>query len=151
MTEKIVENQLCNSCNANVRAGSLFCYSCGSPVAPGADDLKNKKNNLTGIKGNNNSPQAVEAADAPIGRPTEKLFPETAEKAADIKNKELNVQKKSKEKNAAGRQKSRNAEKKSVEIVWETPEDSAGIWFIAASMILVLFAVGILLAMLYIR
>jgi hypothetical protein len=34
MAEILVENRICSACGADVRKGALFCFSCGSSVAP---------------------------------------------------------------------------------------------------------------------
>jgi hypothetical protein len=164
MAEKTLENQFCRTCQADIRAGALFCYSCGSSVAldlsNGADalndraaiseakesDYKNKEDN---------SLKNVEAASAvtPIGKPMEKpLMEPIPREKAEIKDKKLIVQKETKLKTAASlRQNPKKTKRETVEIVWEAPETSRTLWFVAASLILVLFAVGILLAMLSLR
>jgi hypothetical protein len=49
------------------------------------------------------------------------------------------------------RQKNRSAEGKQVEVIWEEPDSHVNVWFIIVSIILALFAVVVLLAMLYTR
>ena len=62
------------------------------------------------------------------------------------------MQEQTKLKTAASlRQKPRAQEIKKVEVVWEASENAPNLWFIIVSVILVLFAAGVLLAMLYIR
>lgn len=52
---------------------------------------------------------------------------------------------------AALRQKRETAPKKSVEVVWEEPQSAPNVWFLVVALLLTLFAVGIFVAMLYIR
>jgi hypothetical protein len=32
MSETVIETAVCGECGADVREGSLFCYSCGKPI-----------------------------------------------------------------------------------------------------------------------
>lgn len=34
MAEKIIENQMCRACGADIRKNALFCYNCGKSVVP---------------------------------------------------------------------------------------------------------------------
>ena len=36
MAETVLERQVCESCGAEVREGTSFCYNCGKPVTPEA-------------------------------------------------------------------------------------------------------------------
>ena len=49
------------------------------------------------------------------------------------------------------RQESKTALKKPVNVSWEEPQNAPHLWFLIATFILTLFAVGILIAMIYIR
>jgi hypothetical protein len=42
-------------------------------------------------------------------------------------------------------------EKKQVEVIWEQPAETTNVWFVAVSVILTLFALGIIWTMLYIK
>jgi ribosomal protein L40E len=52
---------------------------------------------------------------------------------------------------AAMRQKAKSNQKKVVEYVWEEPENAPNIWFLLVSLLLALFAGGLLLGMLYLK
>lgn len=162
MTENSVENPVCKACNANVRPGALFCYNCGSAVAPDlaveTEDIKGAVTSNLGFNGNanteNNSAKYAAPIDRPIDKPAGNFITPPIEKNAPLKDQKLNVQDDKKVKTAATADaagKSRTQEIKKVEVIWEAPENSSNIWFVVASTILVLFALLILLAMLYIR
>jgi hypothetical protein len=163
MAEKFVENQFCRACGADIRQGALFCYGCGSAVAAdlgvGAEEAKQDgasnfwfRGEITEGKGENNSPKHRGTIDKPIEKPLENSVAIPVEKNSGSKDKKLVVQEPVKLKTAAAvRQKSRMTEGKKVEVAWEEPDSHANVWFIVVSIILTLFAVGVLLAMLYIR
>ncbi|MGI8470210.1 MAG: zinc-ribbon domain-containing protein [Pyrinomonadaceae bacterium] len=160
--ETSVENKICKSCGADVRLGALFCYSCGASVAP---EMTNGK--VSSAKTENGERTATENAIAEpdteeiVGkRPIEKPFAEsingrtkTAEvKEAGNKNKQSGAEKETVLKTAAVvRRQSKPPQRKNVEVVWEQPQGSLNIWFLITAGVLILFAVGALLAMLYLR
>ncbi len=132
MAETIVENQICSICDADVRKGALFCYNCGSSVAPEiitprAEKIDNedqviikkdftKNGQKTRQKKQKNKPEndlapLEEVAEKPITKP--EIQPETTLKSA-----------------ASLRNKSKSAQVKKVEIVWEEHENAPNIWFI---------------------
>ncbi len=162
MAEQLLEKQVCQTCSEDVRQGALFCYNCGSQVARhlnvenedsdqnGQNDFRLDKESATEI---NVIPSAkyVDTADKPIEKPQENPFAGLADKI-EIKDERLAAEKQPGLKTAASlRKKNRAAEKKPVEIVWEPPRNSANVWFIIASIVFLLVAVFILMAMLYIR
>ena len=49
------------------------------------------------------------------------------------------------------RQEAKTALKKPVKVSWEEPQNAPNFWFLITTLILTLFAVGILIAMIYIR
>lgn len=155
MAEKMLENETCQKCGAKARQNSLFCYNCGSAVSPEAvakvaakvGDAK-KSENLKVEIGEFDKPKITNKLDEPndkfqtLATNTNKL--DAAKKP--VVEKEYNL------KTAAElRQEAKMGLKKSVEISWEEPENAPNIWFLAAALILTIFAVGILIAMIYIR
>ena len=139
-------DKICRKCGADVRPHALFCYSCGSSVA--ADDGQ------------------LFAANKPIAKPVLEEIAEPLDKSFDdlssAKNKEVEeaevtdrkivVEKETVLKTAAAvRRQTKPPRRKNVEIVWEQPPDSVNVWFLATAFILALFAVGALLAMLYLH
>ena len=157
MAENVLENRVCKACKADVRPGSLFCYNCGSSVAPdlvvetkdakgySTSDLE-FRGDINQEKNENNSSNHVGILEKPIEKPIEKPFGIPIENNAEIKDKQIPL------KSAASiRQKSRTAERQTVQVVWETPQNTPNIWFIIASIALIVFTIVILLVMLYVR
>jgi hypothetical protein len=158
MAEKILEKETCQACGANARRNSTFCYNCGSAMAP---ETNAKTENYVGVtvgdalKRENlkedseaNKQRITNKLDEPIPKPTN--LPINTTKLNDAKNpvaeKEYNL------KTAAElRQEAKTALNKPVKISWQEPSNAPNIWFVIATIILTLFAVGILIAMIYIR
>jgi hypothetical protein len=157
MTENPVENPVCSACGVPVRPQALFCYNCGSSIAPEIGNAKQSDEAANEIRlrdglddGNKAETQAKTDAgenhDQPIGKPTEMLVEEKPDKKSRVPT-EAKLQSA-----AALRRSGRTAaQRKTVEVVWDEPESAPNVWFLVAAFVLALFAVGILLAMLYIR
>jgi hypothetical protein len=165
MAEKFAENQFCRACGADVRRGALFCYSCGTAVAPdlaveteeakedGASDFW-FRGEIIEEKNDKNSSNHFGKIEKPIDKPADPpISLQPIEKDAGKKVKNLPVaQEPVKLKTApALRQKNRLSERKKVEFVWEAPENDSNPGFIIVTIILAFFALGVLLLMLYIR
>ncbi|HLM02795.1 MAG TPA: hypothetical protein VK400_17215, partial [Pyrinomonadaceae bacterium] len=94
---------------------------------------------------------AEENHDQAIAKPTAKLVaqdePEKNSPPPPLPRTETKL------KSAASLRRSGRApvQKKTVEVVWDEPESAPNVWFLVVAFVLVLFAVGVLLAMLYIR
>jgi hypothetical protein len=158
MAKKLVlEKQICAACGADVRPQALFCYNCGAAVTPEAENKNGvssawfQDNFAEGAKTNNLSQNDLpiqKPLDEPIVKTDEQLKP-SAENKPDEPAKQLEKLKTA----ASMRQKTRvkSFQKKKVEVVWEPPEASPNIWFIAAAGIFTLLALGVLLAMLSIK
>jgi ribosomal protein L40E len=155
--KSVLEKQVCAACGADVRPQALFCYNCGAAVAPDAENKNGVssawfQSDLTeGAKTNNLSQNDLpiqKPLDEPIVKPDGEPKP-SAENKPDEPAKQLEKLKTA----ASMRQKTRvkSFQKKKVEVVWEPPEESPNIWFIAAAGIFALLALGVLLAMLSIK
>lgn len=164
MAENVTEkSETCLKCGADIRPGSLFCYSCGSSVSADAgSEIQNngnlKDNGLPEEKyvsaaGKSAFSDEFGAIEKPIGVPLDS--PSVAplkEAILEGEKKELTVEKETKLKTAASlRRRPKPTVSKTVEVVWDQPESSSHTWFVLVSLILVLFAVCMLMAMLYIR
>lgn len=79
--------------------------------------------------------------DAAINKKPEEITVSTSEQPTENKLKSA----------ASIRQKSKLAEKKKVEFVWVPPQGAPNVWFVAVSIILTLFAIGVFVVMRYIR
>lgn len=146
MSKTTVKKRVCNSCGADVRSNALFCYHCGSSVAPevvialkdkqSASDTWSRENSTPGKNGNAGSLNAnaiiSESVDKPIPKPA--LAEEPMLKSA-----------------AAMRRKPKSIQPKRVEIVWEEHENAPNFWFILVAIVLALFAAGILYLAMYLK
>lgn len=161
MADKTAEIEVCPVCGEAVRAGALFCYGCGASITADSkneaasggekkvDELSGDGNNSTELKTDETvSASRLEEISVPFKKPIVK----TASEVSGKREKRIIVQEETQLKTAASlRQKAKPPEKKSIEVVWEAADNSPNVWFLIVSAILVLFAVGALLAMLYIK
>jgi hypothetical protein len=147
MAGNLVENRVCNACGADIRPQALFCYNCGSSVAPEIAGLERPESGAneelqsgeTQAKGKTKSKKSFDRPiEKPDGSPVEK-------KSAERNSARLQ--------SAAAIRKTAKSQpqKKAVEVVWEEPDNAPNVWFIVAALVLTLFAVGILLAALFVR
>lgn len=163
-TSTNTEKQVCSSCGADVRPNTTFCYNCGSSVAEKSFEktsVETRKSDFlkpdiaSAQNGNYVSAEIESKAEEPIIKPIEKPFDEPLEAKNDlskIEEKILEPKGKPGLKSAASmRRPQKNAQPKNVEVVWEQPENSTSVWFVIFAFILLLFAVGALLAMLYLK
>ncbi|MDQ3801210.1 MAG: zinc ribbon domain-containing protein [Acidobacteriota bacterium] len=162
MTENAVENPVCSACGAPVRPQALFCYNCGSSIAaaeaaaPEIEKTEQPRDEIS--DGNGAATQPLTGADEnsaalPIGKPTETLVEDKPEKKSSSLPPAAAGQTETKLKSAAALRRGGRipAQKKVVEVIWEEPENAPNVWFLVVAFVLALFAVGILLLMLYIR
>ena len=146
MAETAVENLICQTCGADARPNALFCYHCGSSVAPElVVALKDRKNvgnvrfhKIADEEKNGDKSEQIkqtiveEIEDKPILKPS--LAEEPKLKSA-----------------ATMRRRSKSFQPKRVEIIWEEHENAPNGWFIAAAIFLTLFALGILYLAIYLK
>lgn len=156
MAENVVENRICSVCGAEIRPQALFCYNCGSSVAPeiGAATAQTNHDN-----------KANETLDKPIEMPTDALIGNreaenksaaaTNTAAAAATNRDRTNLKSAaalKRERAKSGQNLLPPQRKKIEVVWEEPEEDApNVWFIVAALVLTLLSVGILFAVLTIK
>jgi hypothetical protein len=162
MAETLVENKKCDTCGADVRPGSLFCYNCGGAVSEegrvfakdhhkviSASQLKihlSENNDLKTTKLKQESLDA--AADYPIQKPTTDLSREIAGKTPETRS----IQEDAKLKSAANlRRKSKSFQPKTVEVIWEEPESAPNKWFPLVAIVLILFVIAIFYLALYLK
>ncbi len=177
MAEKLLDNQICENCEAEIRLNALFCYNCGNQVAEDeVVEIENSrsqkvsnawfKDSITEAKEAENvtvatkTPPKKDDADAEFEKTVAAATIPAFEVSTDNKSKSSTskiVQKPksqdlSKLQTAASlRQKSRLAPKKTVEVVWDAPKSTPNVWFLIVSLIFAGLAVAALFAMLYIR
>jgi hypothetical protein len=146
MAETSVKNRACNSCGTNIRSNALFCYHCGSSVAPEVVvALKDKKSinedwlheNKTEEKNGDNS-ELKSSADT--SEPAEKAIPKpTLSEEPELKSA------------ATMRRKPKNIQPKKVEVIWEEHENAPNAWFIGVAILLTLFAAVVLYLAMYLK
>lgn len=160
MAEVLVKNEVCEKCGAAVRPNAFFCFNCGSQVVSDeiiAADEENEnvssawfKESITDQKtepaleqkivdksGVELTPLAVK--DTPISKPTISLSNE------DNESKSLKTA-------ASIRKKAKpTSPYKNVKVMWEEPQSVPNVWFLVVGLILLIFAVSLVFAMLYIK
>lgn len=150
MAETIVENQICKACGVEVREGALFCYNCGGAVASETIDEEKDKVSDVWLR-----EQIVEnGTQEKITKPPKEELKEftTAEKNTYTPISKPDIKAEAKLKSAASmRRKSATFQKKQVEVVWKEHDDAPNGWFITVSIILTLFAVGVLFLAMYLK
>lgn len=136
MSEILIENRICDNCEADVRKGALFCYHCGSSVAPDLPAAVRKNGKKTPARkdagAHARDKKNNDAFDQPIEKPAAGAAP-PLRTAANLRKTPKSV------------------EKKKIEIVWEEPETSHNLWFVLAALFLSLFALGIWLVARYLK
>ncbi len=146
MAETLVENQVCNHCGAEVRPAALFCYNCGSSVAPETVvALKDRKST-----GEARLRRII--AEGKNGDKTTQSKQTIIEEAVDKPITQSSVQTETKLKSAAAmRRKSKTIQPKRIEVVWEEHENAPNGWFILAAILLTLTVAGILYLAIYLK
>jgi len=146
MAETLVENQVCNHCGADVRPTALFCYNCGSSVAPETVvALKDKESAGEArfrriIEGGKNGDKNVQIKQIIVDESVDKSITQSS------------VQTETNLKSAAAmRRKSKSIQPKKIEVVWEEHENAPNRWFILAAILLTLTAAGILYLAMYLK
>lgn len=165
MAEVLLKNQICGKCGAEVRLNAFFCYNCGSQVVSDeviaaeetSEEVSNawfketitetkiepkKEKKIVDKSGVELTPLAI---DQPIAKPSIDFKADPIEKTPE--NKETKPLKTA----ASIKEKPKSFTRKKVEVTWEEPRSAPNVWFLIVSLIFLLFAAGLVAAMLYIR
>jgi len=146
MAETFVENQACNHCGADVRPASLFCYNCGSSVAP---------ETVVALKDKESAGEARFrriVAEGKNGDKTDQINQPIVEEVVDNSFTQSSVQTKTELKSAAAmRRKSKTIQPKRIEVIWEEHENASNGWFILAAILLTLTAAGVWYLAVYLK
>jgi hypothetical protein len=152
MSSESVENRVCPSCGEMVRPRALFCYNCGENVAEESSvKVRRKTNDEVSDVWFKDSIVAEDKKIKPESKKSKRLKKEVAIAAETIIKEEPveAFEKKSSEsklKSAATmRNKAKTVQKQRVEMVWDQPETSSGLWFLLMSIILTALVIGILI------
>jgi hypothetical protein len=175
MSKTLVDKKICDACGADVRPGSGFCYNCGGAVAQESNDLPKTEANIdlkevgdvwrqsdlaenSDFKTSNidlkttklKKEEVIETIDLqPIGKPGDVDLSKTIESPASTKS---SLQDEAKLKSAANmRRKAKSFQKKTVEVVWEEPENAPNKWFPIVAIFLILLVVGIFYLAMYLK
>ena len=174
MSKTLVDKKICDTCGADVRPGSGFCYNCGSAVAT-ENELPKTEANIdvkevsdawrqsdlaenSDFKTSNidlkttklKKEEVIETIDLkPIGKPSDEELNKTIESPAPTKP---SLQEEAKLKSAANmRRKAKSFQRKTVEVVWEEPENAPNKWFPIVAIVLILLVVGIFYLAMYLK
>lgn len=157
---EVLNKDICEKCGAAVRPNAFFCFNCGSQVVSDEiiaaeeenenvssawfkESITDKKTEpaltqkITDKSGVELTPLAVK--DKPISKPTISLSNENDE-SKSLKTA-ASIRKKTKP----------TSPYKKVEVTWEEPQSAPNVWFLVVGFILLLFAVSLVFAMLYIK
>lgn len=173
MSKTLVDKKICDACGADVRPGSGFCYNCGGAVAQEEElpvtqanidlkeagdvwrqgDLAENSDYKTGnidLKTTKLKEEVIETIDLkPIGKPSDGELNKTVE---SIPKPKASLQETAKLKSAANlRRKAKSFQKKTVEVVWEEPENSPNKWFPIVAFFLIIIVVGIFYLAMYLK
>ena len=148
MAETLVENEICEACGADVRPGSLFCYNCGESVTGEASPTASTNNKNKKVSSALLEDEIVKSNDLK----TSPLDDGKIEKAADAPIPKPSIQEEAKLKSAANlRRKAKTFQRKTVEVVWEEPENAPNKWFPIVALLLTLFVFLIFLLAMYLK
>lgn len=125
MAEVTVKQKICSKCGVDVRPNTQFCYNCGNALIT----------------------ENIEFANGSYPTVRDKLLEEDQTLTENVAKPH-----REKMKSAASLKKSaKSAEVKQVKVVWEEQDDSPNLWFLIVTILLTLFALGVLMAMLRFR
>lgn len=168
MAKTLVETEYCDACGADVRPGSLFCYNCGGAVSEeGKKYSKNHgKKSVSDVWAKADITENIDlkttkldkgkveaAADTPIAKPSaDELLPKIEAQPIEKPPEKPSIQEEAKMKSAANlRRKAKIYQRKTVEVVWEEPENAPNKWFPLVAIVLVLLVVGIFYLAMYLK
>ena len=175
MAKTLVEKEICDACGADVRPGSLFCYNCGGAVSeslPEAatnnsrtvdtdDRLQSEASENSDLKTTPLNRETVDNFEiSPIGKPIGKpsgdeLFEKAEaqpEAGLETSAETPSIPDQAKLKSAANlRRKAKSFQRKTVEVVWEEPENAPNKWFPIFAVVLILVVVGIYYLAMYLK
>jgi hypothetical protein len=151
MAETLVKEKVCRACGADVRPHALFCYNCGSAVAPDAPLIENNNKKNDDWFQNETSEEEFEKEDEVIvvEEPEEIGNSEALTEAEEEKKETRDLSKMDSAANL--RRRGKSVQKKRVEIVWEEHDNAPNGWFIFFAVILTILAVAIWIVSTYLE
>lgn len=121
MPKTAVQTAACDICGAEVRDGSIFCYNCGGSLTTAAEP-------------------------EPIRSPPEPVVPDVESAANGLATRVDELPAKRKAEGSVRRKVNREP----VEIVWE-PREGVSWAFVVASIVVVIIALAVVVAAVYVR
>ncbi len=147
MAEVEIGIQKCSACSSEVRPNSQFCFHCGAAIV----DKSRNKGNMSDAWFKESIVEESESQEVlPIIAKTkseEISEPKTVAVALEEEKNEVKELKSA----ASIRNKPKKVLNKSVEIVWEEPENSLNIWSVLIALLLIAIAAGLIVSAWYLR
>jgi len=163
MAKTVVKKEICDACGAEIRPGSMFCYNCGGAVSEEGEKYAKehpKEVNEAWLKADLSENKNLETTkldapakpvEKPLENPTVSELLEKIEEKPEEKEKP-SIQEQAKLKSAANlRRKAKSFQRKTIEVVWEEPENAPNKWFPIVAILLILFVVFIFYLAMYVR
>lgn len=152
MTDSVVQTPVCEACGADIRAGSLYCYNCGGPVAP--ESVATEKSRTRSAA--NEAWFRADIVDSKkfetnrLDKKTKKTIVD--ETPADATTPKPGIAEEAKLRTAASlRRKGKTIERRNVEVVWEEPDPGPNLKFILATVIMLLLVASIYMVASYLK
>jgi len=138
--EKVLEKRVCESCGADVREGTQFCYACGKLVAAPQDIAESDAPTSTDRKTAPLSADDLPSVKEKTGslKPLDPAF-ESSAPATDSKSKTA----------ANERRQARLASKKPVTLEWQEPDNGVNILFVGVSLFFFILA-GLVVVLMFV-
>ncbi len=156
MAETLVKEKICNACGTEVRPQAMFCFNCGSAVAPDIPLIENNNKKVSNAWFRNDlvetdsedvefendrfdEQEIIEEKDK-IEAEKDTEFEAGEENGEDEKAEKRDL---SKMKSAANLRREKSVQKKRVEIVWEEHDNAPNGLFIFFAIVLTILALVI--------
>ena len=141
MAETTLEKAICESCGADVREDTQFCYNCGKPVAEDEPIPQPEPDGPVNVPVEANGAEPVEE----MPDDTKTALDELAEKFKDEDADEADKLAAA----AAERKKARVRPRKKRAITWQPVNEGPGLVFIAGTLLITVLAAVIVLLTVY--
>jgi len=167
MAEAVAKEQICDSCGAEIRPDSLFCYSCGGSLEAELAEMEKKgasaawsRGDLAEESAENEKEDREEKAGAKENKSQNDddsaLDEGDANGKIEVKAKPAKVDEKDSEKKglktaASLRKKPKKLGKKRVEVVWEEHDNSPNVWFIVGAVIFTILGAALFYIAMYLK
>lgn len=149
---EVLNNDICEKCGAAVRPNAFFCFNCGSQVVSDEIIAAEEENENVSSAWFKESITDKKTEPALAQKITDKSGVELTPLAVEEKTKSIEEKAESLKTAASIRKKTKpTSPYKKVEVTWEEPQSAPNVWFLVVGLILLVFAVSLVFAMLYIK